>query len=41
MIRNAKRGFILMHDLKGQSVEMVKLLVPWMKTAGYTFVLAR
>jgi peptidoglycan/xylan/chitin deacetylase (PgdA/CDA1 family) len=39
MIRNAKRGFILMHDLKGQTVEMVKLLVPWMKTAGYKFAL--
>lgn len=39
MLRNAKRGFILMHDLKSQTVEMVKLLVPWMKTAGYKFAL--
>lgn len=39
MIRNAKRGFILMHDLKSQTVELVKLLVPWMKSAGYKFAL--
>ncbi len=36
-IEARRRGIVLMHDVHGQTVDMVKLLVPALKARGYSF----
>jgi peptidoglycan/xylan/chitin deacetylase (PgdA/CDA1 family) len=37
-IQDRRRGIVLMHDVHGKTVDMVKVLVPRLKSAGYSFV---
>ncbi|MBX3188645.1 MAG: polysaccharide deacetylase family protein [Labilithrix sp.] len=37
-IRNKKRGIVLMHDVHGKTVDMMKNILPVLKAEGYRFV---
>lgn len=37
-VQDRRRGIVLMHDVHSKTVDMVKVLVPRLKSAGYTFV---
>lgn len=36
-MRTRKRGIVLMHDIHGPTVDMVKLIIPKLKAAGWSF----